>query len=316
VSMKSKVLLLVGGLVLICVLLLLSQTRVSIQGDDLEAGFDAEFLTRPDGYSGLCEKYDFRFANEPRQMDPGLMYKACSEGAVDVINGFATDGRIPAYNLKVLEDDLDFFPPYYAAPLVRKDTLEEHPEIETALNGLAGRITDKKMQKLNYKVDEENQKARDVAMDFLVEEDLLDEKSSQGDGSAGKVVLGGKQFTEQEILGEMMAILLERNTDLDVERRLNLGGTMICFNALKSGDLDLYAEYTGTGLVNILKRDVVKDPDETLDIVRQAFDEQYDLAWLEPFGFNNTYTLTMKREKAESLGIETISDLAARLSEE
>jgi glycine betaine/choline ABC-type transport system substrate-binding protein len=76
------------------------------------------------------------------------------------------------------------------------------------------------------------------------------------------ITVGSKHFTEQEILGEIISILIEENTDLKVVRRFNLGGTMICFNALKAGDIDLYAEYTGTGLVNILKQKAIKDPAE------------------------------------------------------
>ena len=68
--------------------------------DRLQPGFDAEFLERPDGYRGLSKQYGFVFKKEPKQMDPGLMYKALAERAVDVIDGFATDGRIPAYNLR------------------------------------------------------------------------------------------------------------------------------------------------------------------------------------------------------------------------
>jgi osmoprotectant transport system permease protein len=243
-------------------------------------------------------------------MDPGLMYRAVSDGAVDVIDGFATDGRIVAYNLEVLEDDQHFFPPYYAAPLVRKDTLDAHPEIEKALSVLAGRLDDETMQKLNYRVDEEGAKASQAARTFLLDAGLISEDEQPRDGSAGAVCVGGKQFTEQEILGEIMAQLLELHTNLTVRRSLNLGGTMICFNALCSGDLDLYAEYTGTGLVSVLKRKAIHDPDKTYAVVKAAFAEEYDLIWLEPFGFNNTYTLTMRQEQAEELGIESISDLA------
>jgi osmoprotectant transport system substrate-binding protein len=131
--------------------------------------------------------------------------------------------------------------------------------------------------------------------------------------SAPRVVVGGKNFTEQEVLGEMMAILIEEHTDLDVKRQLNLGGTMICFNALRSGDLDVYADYTGTGLVEILDREVISDPDEAYRVVSEAFRKKYDLVWLEPFGFNNTYTITMRRKHAEELGLETISGLAEYL---
>ena len=127
------------------------------------------------------------------------------------------------------------------------------------------------------------------------------------------IVIGGKDFTEQSILGEMLAILVEENSDLTVARKLYLGGTMICFNALRSGDLDLYAEYTGTGLVNILKREVISDPGKAYAAVKKGFGEEYSLVWLKPLGLNNTYTLTMRKKQAEELGFRTFSDLAAHL---
>ncbi len=275
----------------------------------LRAAFDAEFLTRPDGYQGLSEHYGFRFPSEPMQMDPGLMYKAVADGAVDVIDGFATDGRISVYGLMVLKDDKGFFPPYYAAPVVRAETLKKYPELENILNRLAGKFSDDAMQKLNYEVDEKGRKACNVAREFLELQELIPSDAKPGDGSAGTITIGSKHFTEQEILGEMMAILIECHSNIEVVRKLNLGGTMISFNALKAGDLDLYAEYTGTGLVSILKQEVIPDPDKAYETVRRAFQKQYDLKWLRPFGFNNTYTLTMRRDHAEELGIGTISDL-------
>jgi osmoprotectant transport system permease protein len=277
----------------------------------LRAAFDAEFLTRPDGYKGLSEAYGFQFASPPMQMDPGLMYSALAKSEVDVIDGFATDGRIPAYDLVILEDDKGFFPPYYAAPLVRADTLRRLPKLKEILNRLADRLSDEKMSRLNYEVDEKKRKAAAVAREFLVTEELIAADAWPGDGSAGSVTVGGKHFTEQEILGQMMAILVECSSNIRVYRRLNLGGTMICFNAIKAGDIDFYAEYTGTGLVNILKRKVISDPDQAYKTVQKAFDEQFALIWLAPFGFNNTYTLTMRRKHAQELGIETISGLAA-----
>jgi len=130
------------------------------------------------------------------------------------------------------------------------------------------------------------------------------------------VVIGGKDFTEQSVLGEMLAILIEENSDLTVERTLYLGGTMICFNALQAGDLDLYAEYTGTGLVNILKREAINDPDEAYAAVKEDFRNKYGLVWLKPFGFNNTYTLTMRKAQADELAIRTFSDLAAYVNKQ
>ena len=132
-------------------------------------------------------------------------------------------------------------------------------------------------------------------------------------GRRADLVIGGKDFTEQEVLTEMLALLIEGHTDLTVARKPYLGGTMVCFNAVKAGDLDLYAEYTGTGLVNILDREAIADPQESYEVVRKAFAEKYNLAWLKPFGFNNTYTLTMRRKQAEEMGIKTFSDLAKHL---
>lgn len=141
----------------------------------LQAGFDAEFLERTDGYQGLVRRYGFEFQKRPKQMDPGLMYKACAEGGVDIIDGFATDGRIQAYNLAVLKDDKSFFPPYYAAPLIRSEVLKKYPEIEDVLNTLAWTISDKIMQELNYRVDKKEDSAFKVARDFLLEKGLIGE---------------------------------------------------------------------------------------------------------------------------------------------
>lgn len=306
-NIKTRVKILVTSVVAITVVLLIP--RHTNHSHKLKAAFDAEFLTRSDGYRGLSQCYGLEFSSEPIQMDPGLMYRAIADGAVDVIDGFATDGRIPAYGLVVLKDDKGFFPPYYAAPLINSQTLEKYPEIEQILNRLAGQISSKTMQELNYEADEKGRKAENVAREFLTSRGLIEPNAIPGDRIVGSITVGGKQFTEQEILGQIMACLIECNSNIKVIRKLNLGGTMICFNALKAGDLDLYPEYTGTGLVNILKRKVISDPDKVYGIVQQAFLEEHGLLWLKPFGFNNTYTLTMRKQHAEKLGIVTISDL-------
>jgi osmoprotectant transport system permease protein len=304
---KTRIKILAVVIIVIAFVLLLPRLTNNVRG--LKAAFDAEFLTRPDGYEGLRRYYGLTFASVPVQMDPGLMYKAAADGAVDVINGFATDGRIPAYDLVVLEDDKGFFPPYYAAPLIRKETIVKYPQLEHILDKLAGKISDETMQKLNFQVDEKSRRAEDVAREFLVSNRLVSYDAKPGEGTQGRIIIGGKQFTEQEILGQIMAVLIECNSNITVIRKLNLGGTMICFNALKAGDIDLYPEYTGTGLVNILKREVISDPNKAYDYVRQEFLDKYNLIWLEPFGFNNTYTITMRAKHAKRLGIATISDL-------
>lgn len=151
--------------------------------DELTAGFNHEFLERPDGYPGLVEHYGVRFAKKPREMDSGLMYRAVSRGDVDVICGFATDGRIPAFDLVALEDDKGFFPPYYAAPLIRrppqdspvvdKNTMQRYDQLRTVLGTLGGQISDAEMRGLNYEVDEERRRAADVAREFLLQKGLI-----------------------------------------------------------------------------------------------------------------------------------------------
>lgn len=125
------------------------------------------------------------------------------------------------------------------------------------------------------------------------------------------VVVGAKNFTEGTILAELMAQVLETQAGVKVERRYNLAGTQVAFDALRSGGIDLYAEYTGTGLRDILGDAApVQSPAQALARVSTVFAQRYDLAWLAPFGFNNTYVLMMRREEAMRLGVSTISGVA------
>lgn len=139
---------------------------------NLRAGWTAEFSERPDGYPGLQKAYGFRFG-EVRDLDPAIMYQAAARGEVDVICAYTTDGRIPAYHLKPLKDDRGFFPPYYAAPVVRSETLRAHPELRDVLNELGGALDDSTMQQLNFEVDEKGRTAREVAHEFLVSRGLI-----------------------------------------------------------------------------------------------------------------------------------------------
>jgi len=131
-----------------------------------------------------------------------------------------------------------------------------------------------------------------------------------GCGKSDKIVIGSKDFGENIVLGEMFAQLIEANTDLKVDRRLNMGGTFVCFEAIKKGEIDIYAEYTGTALTTQLDMDVVSDPEEAYRIVSEEFSSQFGVKWLEPLGLNNTYALGVTKEVYEEYGVETYSDLA------
>lgn len=128
--------------------------------------------------------------------------------------------------------------------------------------------------------------------------------------AADKIVIGSKNFSEQLILGNMLADLIENKTDLEVERKLNLGGSQVAFSALNNGDIDVYVEYTGTGLVNILNQSPQSDPNKVYNYVQKEFKEKYGIKLLEPLGFNNTYALAVRQDTAKQFNLETISDLA------
>lgn len=125
-----------------------------------------------------------------------------------------------------------------------------------------------------------------------------------------KIVIGSKNFSESIILGNMLADLIENKTDIQVERKLNLGGTQVAFSALQKGDIDLYVEYTGTGLVNILKQPPESNPEKVYNYVQKEFKQKYGIDLLKPLGFNNTYALAVRQNTANEYGLNTISDLA------
>jgi len=128
--------------------------------------------------------------------------------------------------------------------------------------------------------------------------------------AADRVVVGSKNFEESRLLGEVFAQLLESRTHLQVERRLGLAGTQVCFEALRTGAIDVYPEYTGTGLVSILGEPATGDPAKTLNRVRAEFLRRWNLWWLAPLGFENSWEIAVPNELAAREHLETISDLA------
>lgn len=274
------------------------------------AGFTPEFLGRKDGYLGLRSAYNLDLPTVV--ISDAVMYKALYEKELDVISGYSTDGRLKAFDLVSLVDDKKIFPPYNAAPLVRSELLERHPQIEEVLNRLAGKINDSIMTELNYQVDYMKQLPGAVARRFLQQHNLYKPPSNnQGD----VVRIGSKIFSEQYILVQMYKMLIEGHTGLRVETKTGLGGTKICFDALRNGEIDLYPEYTGTGLLVILQAPreavnaIISKNKQVYRYVKERFLQEYGLQWLQPIGFNNAYALMMRKDHAKSLGIKSISDL-------
>jgi osmoprotectant transport system permease protein len=280
-------------------------------GSKMLGGFTPEFMGRSDGYLGLKSKYGLDMRTVV--ISDAVMYKAAFEKQLDVISGYSTDGRLKAFDLVVLQDDKTIFPPYYAAPIVREEILHKYPEVEPALNLLSGRINDSVMTELNYRVDYLKQSPEKVAKDFLTRENLYKEPKN---GNKGVIRMGSKIFGEQYILLQMYAMLLRGNTQLQVETKTGLGGTKICFDALTNNQIDLYPEYTGTGLLVILQpendmlQNIIGNKKKVYEYVQKEFLERYKIKWLQPIGFNNAYALMMRKKHAEDAKIKTISDLA------
>ena len=143
---------------------------------------------------------------------------------------------------------------------------------------------------------------------------LLTACGNQAD--SGKVVVSGKDWTEQWILTHLVAEMIEANTDLDVEVKPGLGSETVLTEALKKGDIDLYVEYTGTGYMAILHKGYRPGmtPEEIYEATKKGYEEEMNLTWMKPLGFANNHVLALKKEKAEALGASKVSDLKGKAS--
>lgn len=282
----------------------------SAKSSKLTAGFTPEFMGRQDGDLGLKSVYKLKIPTTV--ISDAVMYKAAYNKEIDVISGYSTDGRLKAFDLTILKDDKGIFPPYYAAPLVRVDALTKFPELEKTLNMLAGKITDSIMTDLNYRTDYLHQTPERVSKDFLIANKLF---KADRNGTNGTVRIGSKIFGEQYILVSMYAMLIKGYTDYGVDTKTGLGGTKICFDALTNNQIDFYPEYTGTGLLVLLQPDsatiasVAKSKEKTYQYVKAQFLKKYNLKWLKPIGFNNSYALMMRKKQSDKLNVNTITEL-------
>ncbi|OOM73438.1 carnitine transport binding protein OpuCC precursor [Clostridium puniceum] len=133
---------------------------------------------------------------------------------------------------------------------------------------------------------------------------------TQGASNKKTITIASKDFTEQEILGNILSELIESKTDISVNRKFALGGTQVCFSALKSGEIDMWVDYSGTAYGDMLKHPPISDVEEVYNTVKKDFKEQFNIEVLKQMRFNNTYTLAVKKETAKKYNLELISDLA------
>ena len=139
--------------------------------NQLKAGFTLEFIDREDGYKGLQKLYNLNL--DVKSMEPSLRYQAINNGDVNVVDAYSTDSELKQYDLVVLEDSKQLFPPYQGAPLLKAETLENYPELKDLLEPLVGKITEEEMSDMNYQVNVEQKDPATVAHDYLVEHKML-----------------------------------------------------------------------------------------------------------------------------------------------
>lgn len=281
---------------------------------ELKLASSAEWTQRADGLPNFQEHYGFEFP-DLAIVDLGLAYQAVADGLAHVGIGDATEGRIAQYDLVVLEDDRGFFPAYNPAPLVRKEMLEIYPELEEIMQELSSRLDLETLTMLNKKVSVDGEQPHKAAREYLLEQELISEALPGRDSDKQTpVVVGSKTFTEALTLGYLTKYLLE-DRGFTVVDEIGLGETAVITPALFSGEIDIYWEYTGTGLMNVMDYDeVVTDPDKCYELVKDWYLEKHDVVWLDYAPANNTFVLFTSRELHEKHGWEKISDLKEYLS--
>jgi osmoprotectant transport system permease protein len=289
---------------------ILNQSRNKI---GLVAGFNSEFMNRADGWPGLSKAYDLQLPAV--ELEITLMYEALKNQKVDVIAGFTTDGRIHSYNLRVLEDDLHYFPPYYAVPIVKLETLKEYPLLEASLAKLEGKIPKELIAYLNLKVDQ-HEFTIEQAADSLLSAVTVGVFAKNPTLSAKeKLVIGSKAFTESYILATFLSEYVQATTGYPTDLKLGFGGTKLLFDAFLSGDIKLYPEYTGTALLVFVQPSktvidsLLQSPEKIHTFTNRELKEDFGVVMLPSFGFNNTTALMMREELANQLEFVTISDL-------
>lgn len=143
--------------------------------DQLRYGFSNEFTQREDGFSGINKAYGLGL-NEPRGLDHGLAYKALADGTIDITDAYSTDGKLSTFGFQLLEDDRNFFPPYYAFPLIREETIARFPELQKALKTLEDQLDEEAMRALNFRYEVNGEDLSTIAFEFLNEKGIANER--------------------------------------------------------------------------------------------------------------------------------------------
>ena len=257
---------------------------------DTKLCVDSEGGFREDVLPVIKDTYGLEFTNT-QQLGYELIPPAVKDGQCDVGIVYSTAGLITKNDLKVLDDDKKAFGAYTPAPTIKTSNLSKYPTLQEDLQALTDALETDAITELNARVDVDKEAAETVAEDFLKENGII-EDAPTGSGK-GSIIVGSKLDTEAQLLGLMMIQTLE-NKGYEVTNKTKTGNTDITRTALLNGDIDIYWEFTSSGL-NIVKQTPIGDPQAAYDKVKEL-DAANGITWLASADMNDTYALAVRSE--------------------
>jgi osmoprotectant transport system permease protein len=240
-----------------------------------------------------------------------LSFAAVKSGDINVNECYTTDPSIVVDNFVLLQDTKNAFPPYNPSPIIRDSTLAKSSDIQTTLDALESHLTTASQTTLIKSVSLDHQSVHDVAQSFLQTQGLLSSPSTAGAGI--KLTIGSKNDPDGQLLAEMYSLLLA-NQGFNVTTKLALGQTNVLDQAIKSGAVDIYPEFTGTGL-SLGKLANTTDPQTAYNEVKTYYEQQFHITWLAAaFNLNDSYGYCTSKANADKYHLQTIGDLAKKSS--
>jgi osmoprotectant transport system permease protein len=240
-----------------------------------------------------------------------LSFTAVTSGSIDINECYTTDPSIVVDKFVLLTDTKNAFPPYNPAPIIRDSSLAKSSAIATALNGLESHLSTAEQTGLIKQVSVDHMDVPTVARTFLQSQGLLSSPSTAGAGI--KLTVGSKNDADGQLLAEMYSLLLT-NQGFNVTTKLMLGQTPVLETAIKSGVIDIYPEFTGTGL-SIGSLANTTDPQTAYNEVKTYFEQQFHITWLDAaFNLNDSYGYCTSKANANKYHLQSIGDLAKPLS--
>lgn len=300
-------LLLIVAVILPLFLALLIREPAPLEGQ-IRFAVDPAFMLSYNGLSALEELYNVEFPTV-YELAIGLTHEALRQKDVDIGMGFTTDGKMKELDLIALKDDLGFFPANNPALVVRRDALEKHPQIPGVIHTIVSKLHADTMIHLNYAVDIEERDPFDVALDWLLEHNLLPKKQ-EIEAEATPLIIGSMLFTEHQVLSSLIIMALKYEGIPIYEKTYLLQTDETYRSHLLAGDIDMYWEYLrrGWGYLFEEKEDLNDTQEVFLELARK--DAENEIIWLDYAPFSSSYTIIMRKEHAKDLGITTLSELA------